>query len=88
MFFFKDLLYEKIDSLYIANNLMMSFINCITNSSNVCFVIYMYGDLGSGKTFFVKGLIEGFISNVLITSPTYNICNEYFFYDFFLYHLI
>lgn len=41
-------------------------------------VLCMYGDLGAGKTAFVKGLAKGLGINYHITSPTFTIVNEYF----------
>ncbi len=53
------------------------------------FSIFLYGDLGSGKTTFTKGLAQGLgISDkYYITSPTYNIINEYPGTHLFLYHI-
>jgi tRNA threonylcarbamoyladenosine biosynthesis protein TsaE len=35
------------------------------------------GDLGAGKTYFVKGFTENFNSNDLVSSPTFSIANFY-----------
>ncbi len=40
-------------------------------------VICLYGDLGAGKTFFVKNLAKGLGINEEVTSPTFNIMNVY-----------
>lgn len=40
-------------------------------------VLALHGDLGSGKTSFVKGLAEGLHINEIITSPTFVILKEY-----------
>lgn len=40
-------------------------------------VIAYYGDLGAGKTAFTRGLARGLGIADRITSPTYNIVNEY-----------
>ncbi len=37
----------------------------------------LYGDLGSGKTQFVKGICEGFRVHEVVNSPTFTIVNEY-----------
>lgn len=39
--------------------------------------IALYGQMGSGKTAFVKGLAQYFESNDEVTSPTFAIVNEY-----------
>jgi tRNA threonylcarbamoyladenosine biosynthesis protein TsaE len=40
-------------------------------------VLALKGDLGSGKTSFVKGLVAGFGSHDDVTSPTFTILHEY-----------
>jgi tRNA threonylcarbamoyladenosine biosynthesis protein TsaE len=41
------------------------------------FVLALKGELGSGKTRFVKGLVAGLGSNAVVTSPTFTIVHEY-----------
>lgn len=48
--------------------------------------IALYGDLGAGKTAFVRGMVSAFDSEAIVTSPTYNIVNKYTFGDKSLYH--
>ena len=40
-------------------------------------VIAMYGDLGAGKTAFVRGLARGMGLSCRVSSPTFTIVNEY-----------
>ncbi len=40
-------------------------------------VIAMYGDLGAGKTAFVRGMAKGLGLTCRVTSPTFTIVNEY-----------
>ena len=40
-------------------------------------VIALEGDLGAGKTHFVKGFVKALGCNDLVTSPTFTIMNEY-----------
>jgi tRNA threonylcarbamoyladenosine biosynthesis protein TsaE len=40
-------------------------------------VLALKGDLGSGKTVFVKGLVAGLVSRADVTSPTFTIVHEY-----------
>ena len=40
-------------------------------------VVAMYGDLGAGKTAFVRGMARGMGINVRVSSPTFTIVNEY-----------
>jgi tRNA threonylcarbamoyladenosine biosynthesis protein TsaE len=53
-------------------------------------VLALKGDLGSGKTMFVKGLVAGLGSRADVTSPTFTIVHEYrggrvpvYHFDFF-----
>lgn len=40
-------------------------------------VVAMYGELGAGKTAFVRGMAEGLGLNCRVSSPTFTIVNEY-----------
>ena len=40
-------------------------------------VIAMYGDLGAGKTAFVRGMARGMGLTCRVSSPTFTIVNEY-----------
>jgi tRNA threonylcarbamoyladenosine biosynthesis protein TsaE len=40
-------------------------------------VVTLYGDLGSGKTQFVKGVCKSFNVKEVVNSPTFTIVNEY-----------
>jgi tRNA threonylcarbamoyladenosine biosynthesis protein TsaE len=53
-------------------------------------ILALKGDLGSGKTVFVKGLVAGLGSRADVTSPTFTIVHEYrrgrvpvYHFDFF-----
>jgi len=53
-------------------------------------ILALNGDLGSGKTVFVKGLVAGLGSRADVTSPTFTIQHEYrggrlpvYHFDFF-----
>ena len=53
-------------------------------------VVALAGDLGAGKTHFVKGLLEGLESADVVTSPTFTLMHEYrggrrpvFHFDFY-----
>ncbi len=40
-------------------------------------VVAMYGDLGAGKTAFVRGMAKGMGIDCRVSSPTFTIVNEY-----------
>ena len=40
-------------------------------------IVLLYGDLGSGKTTFVKGVLRGLKYDYDVTSPTFSLINEY-----------
>ena len=54
-------------------------------------IIYLYGEMGVGKTTFVRYLINQFQKNkklhiTEVTSPTFNLLNEYVVNDFIIKH--
>ena len=54
-------------------------------------VVALYGDLGSGKTAFVRGMARGLGIDARVSSPTFTIVNEYLgareLYHFDMYRL-
>ncbi len=71
-------------SIYETQKIAQSIIEKSTNPKNL--FIALYGDLGAGKTAFVKGIINHFCEDVIVTSPTYNIVNKYSFENTDIYH--
>ena len=54
-------------------------------------VVAFYGDLGAGKTAFVRGMAKGMVISARVNSPTFTIVNEYIgereLYHFDMYRL-
>ena len=48
----------------------------LSSGENDAFIA-MYGDLGAGKTAFVRGLSEAITPGAPVCSPTYTVVNEY-----------
>ena len=55
----------------------ISFARAFASSLSRGDVIALFGDLGSGKTQFVKGVCEAFHCKAAATSPTFVILNRY-----------
>lgn len=49
-------------------------------------VFTLKGDLGAGKTHFVKGFVKGLGCSALVTSPTFTLLNVYEGGEFTIYH--
>lgn len=49
-------------------------------------IIYLRGDVGSGKTTFMKELLNTLDPNIAVNSPTYTYVNEYKLNDKYIWH--
>ncbi|MBF0574328.1 MAG: tRNA (adenosine(37)-N6)-threonylcarbamoyltransferase complex ATPase subunit type 1 TsaE, partial [Desulfamplus sp.] len=77
-----SLISSSINSNIIANNIHSNKIPSEINPNKTALdkiAIALYGGLGAGKTTFVQGFARGLgvPENYYVTSPTYNIINEY-----------
>ena len=64
---------------YFSNSIEKTFeiAKEIADKINKPCVILLNGDLGAGKTHFVKGFAKAFGCDEIVTSPTFTIMNEY-----------
>ena len=51
------------------------------------FVIYLQGELGTGKTTFVRGFLNGFTQPIRVKSPTYTLVEPYQIGDADYFHM-
>lgn len=64
----------------------MTYGRCFAEELNPGAIVCLQGDLGAGKTYFVKGMARAFnIPEQEVHSPTYTLINEYHG-DMVLYH--
>ena len=73
---------------YISNSEFdtMNFAKKLAIKLNKGDIIILSGDLGTGKTKFVEGFLSNFNLQDEISSPTFNIVNEYEKDDIVIYH--
>lgn len=66
--------------IYISKSVEETFDigKCLGELASEGAIVCLNGDLGAGKTHFAKGLAAGLGITEHITSPTYNIVNEYY----------
>ena len=75
------------EKVYLANNeVMLEFGATLSKLFQAGDVIYLYGDLGAGKTTLVKGILRGMGYNGNVKSPTYTLIEEYPFSNFTIFH--
>lgn len=69
-----------------SENDTKQFSKNLASKLNIGDVIVLTGDLGSGKTKFTEGILQYFKLEDEISSPTFNIVNEYINNDIKIFH--
>lgn len=64
----------------------LAFAQTFANAISAGQVIYLHGDLGAGKTTFVRGVLNALRYVGKVKSPTYNLVESYQLSDFNIYH--
>jgi len=79
---------QSVDNL----NIPIQYLRSIISNLDKGIILFM-GEMGAGKTTFIRKLIESFNSRIIANSPTYNIMNQYkisdklIFYHFDLFRI-
>ena len=75
-------------ALYVPDGQVMEDLGqCLARSARRPGVIYLRGDLGTGKTTLVRGLLRGFGYHGKVKSPTYTLVEPYPIDSLTIYHL-
>jgi tRNA threonylcarbamoyladenosine biosynthesis protein TsaE len=75
-------------ALYVPDGQVMEDLGqCLARSARRPGVIYLRGDLGTGKTTLVRGLLRGFGYHGRVKSPTYTLVETYPIEGLTIYHL-
>ena len=65
-------------SVFLANDkATVAFAELLAKLCPAGFNIFLYGDLGAGKTTLVRGLIQSFLPGTKVKSPTYTLVEDY-----------
>lgn len=65
------------DKVELTENIGRELAQAILNDANLPRFVAMYGDLGVGKTSFVRGFASALSPNATVKSPTFALVNEY-----------
>lgn len=65
-------------SIFLANeHATITFGQALASFCPAGLNIYLYGDLGAGKTTLVRGMIQSFLPDAKVKSPTYTLVEDY-----------
>ena len=77
---------NKLEIISNSPEYTMKIAKSLANKLNTGDVIILNGELGMGKTKFVEGFLQSFNLQDEISSPTFNIVNEYISNQVKIYH--
>ena len=70
-----------------TNNLGRDIAKKIIASKSTFIEIHLQGDLGAGKTFLTRSIIQNSGWQDIVKSPTYTLCEEYELKDLLFFHI-
>ena len=82
---------SRINSLFLKNevetlNAGREFAETLVKENRLSSVVFLFGDLGAGKTTFVKGALQGFGYLGNVKSPTYTLLEPYYLKSMEIFH--
>lgn len=73
-------LYNELNTMKLGSKISLLCVN------KTPVIIYLYGKIGSGKTTFSRGFLNGLGYKGIVKSPTYNLVESYYLSEFVVNH--
>lgn len=78
---------STIKHYHVSRPIIYSYIiDSLSLNLNKAFIIFLNGEMGSGKTTLVKSFLENYDMKSIATSPTFTLINEYAVNDINIFH--